>query len=265
LAAALAVLAPLGATPGRPGPPRPEGAAAQPVHWAYVKPVRPELPTVRDVDWPRNPIDRFLLARLEQEGLSPSPPADRARLLRRVYLDLIGLPPSVAQVDAFLNDSRPGAYERVVDALLASPPYGERWARPWLDLARYADSNGFQRDGFREVWPYRDWVVNPFTRSLPFDQFPIAQISRALPPPATRTPAHTSNPRSPRAPTAAPPSTSRRGPTGKRSASTPSSTGSTRRPPSGSGRRLSAPSATTTSTTRSPCASITAFSPTSTT
>jgi cytochrome c553 len=161
----------------------PEPKAA--LHWAYMRPARPKLPQVNDASWPKNAIDHFVLARLEREGLAPSPPADRARLLRRVYLDLIGLPPTVEEVDAFLSDPRPDAYEQVVDDLLASPHYGERWARPWLDLARYADSNGFQRDGFREVWAYRDWVINAFNADMPFDRFTIEQIAGDLLPEAT--------------------------------------------------------------------------------
>jgi hypothetical protein len=162
-----------------------EQATPKKSHWAYVAPRRPALPSVKNYLWPRNAIDSFILARLEKEGFTPSPEADRSRLVRRVYLDLIGLPPTVEQVDAFLADTRPHAYERVVDELLASPHYGERWARPWLDLARYADSNGFQRDGFRTVWPYRDWVVRAFNRDLPFDQFTLAQIAGDLLPGAT--------------------------------------------------------------------------------
>jgi hypothetical protein len=155
-------------------------AQGQTRHWAYVAPVRPGLPVVKNPDWARNPIDRFLLARLDQEKLAPAAAADRARLIRRAYLDLIGLPPTVAQVDAFTSDTRPDAYERVVDELLASPRYGERWARHWLDLARYADSNGFQRDGFRTIWPYRDWVVDAFNRDMPFDRFTVEQIAGDL-------------------------------------------------------------------------------------
>ncbi|MEX2216114.1 MAG: PSD1 and planctomycete cytochrome C domain-containing protein [Phycisphaeraceae bacterium] len=149
-------------------------------HWAYVKPQRPALPKVKDANWPRNAIDYFVLAKLEAAGLKPSPQADKARLIRRVYLDLLGLPPTPAQVDAFLADPRVDAYERVVDQLLASPRYGEHWARHWLDLARYADSNGFQRDGHREVWAYRDWVIKAFNDDLPFDQFTIAQLAGDL-------------------------------------------------------------------------------------
>ncbi|MCI0464707.1 MAG: DUF1549 and DUF1553 domain-containing protein [Gemmataceae bacterium] len=158
---------------------------ADPPHWAYVKPIRPDLPSVKDRNWLRNPIDAFVLARLEKAGLAPSPEADRARLLRRVSLDLIGLPPTIEEVDAFVNDPRPDAYELVVDRLLASAHYGERWARHWLDLARYADSNGFQRDGFRTVWPYRDWVVRAFNNDLPFDRFTVEQLAGDLLPNAT--------------------------------------------------------------------------------
>jgi hypothetical protein len=163
--------------------------AARGVHWAYVKPKRPALPTpaVQMEAWVKNPIDPFVLARLEKEKLKPSPAAQPERLIRRVYLDLIGLPPSLEEIDAFLKDcdsAKPqavdAAYEKVVDRLLASPHYGERWARHWLDLARYADSNGFQRDGFRTIWPYRDWVVNALNRDMPFDQFTIEQIAGDL-------------------------------------------------------------------------------------
>ncbi|HYT95586.1 MAG TPA: DUF1549 domain-containing protein, partial [Gemmataceae bacterium] len=157
----------------------PAGDGSRP-HWAYVRPLRPDLPKVSDPTWPRNAIDAFILAGLDKEGLPPSPEADRARLLRRVSLDLIGLPPTVTEVDAFVNDPRPDAYERVVERLLMSPHYGERWARHWLDLARYADSNGFQRDGFRDVWAYRDWVVAAFNRDLPFDRFTVEQLAGDL-------------------------------------------------------------------------------------
>ena len=154
-------------------------------HWAYVAPTRPPLPAVAEGrakagQGPANPIDTFVFAKLAQEGLAPSPEADRARWLRRVSLDLIGLPPSLAEVAAFEADTAPGAHERVVDRLLASPHYGERWARPWLDLARYADSHGFQRDDLRESWPYRDWVVRAMNADLPFDQFTLMQIAGDL-------------------------------------------------------------------------------------
>jgi hypothetical protein len=149
-------------------------------HWAYVAPKRPALPSVKKTDWPRMPIDHFILARLEREGLTPSAEADRATLLRRVSLDLIGLPPAPAEVDAFVADTAPLAYERVVERLLASPQFGERWARPWLDLARYADSHGFQKDDFRNTWPYRDWVIRALNADMPFDQFTREQIAGDL-------------------------------------------------------------------------------------
>ena len=160
-------------------------AAAIDEHWAYKKPVRREPPAVAQDGWPRNPIDRFVLARLEREQLTPSPEAPRATLLRRVSLDLTGLPPTPAELDAFLADTAPDAYERVVDRLLASPHYGERWARPWLDLARYADTNGYEKDNRRDMWKYRDWVINAFNRDMPFSQFTVEQIAGDMLPNAT--------------------------------------------------------------------------------
>jgi mono/diheme cytochrome c family protein len=160
-------------------------AAARSKHWAFQKPVRPAEPAVQDAAWVRNPIDRFILARLEKEGLKPSPEADRLTLLRRVSLDLLGLPPSPEEVEAFLNDSRPDAYERLVERLLASPHYGERWGRHWLDLARYADSNGYSIDAPRSIWKYRDWVIDALNRDLPFDQFTLEQLAGDLLPGAT--------------------------------------------------------------------------------
>src|SRR5262249_50097212 len=148
-----------------------------PTHWAYLKPVRPEIPSVMHKAWVRTPIDAFVLARLEREGLEPSPEAARETLLRRVSLDLIGLPPTPADIDAFLADRSPDAYEKVVDRLLASPHYGERWARPWLDLARYADTNGYEKDRRRTAWKYRDWVIGAFNADMPFRQFTIEQIA----------------------------------------------------------------------------------------
>ncbi len=159
--------------------------AVKKTHWAYVKPVRPALPKVRHSRWPRNPIDFFILARLEREKLNPAPEADRVTLIRRVSLDLIGLPPSVAEVDGFVADRSKDAYEKLVDRLLASPHYGERWARMWLDLARYADSQGYERDAARSMWPYRDWVINAFNRNMPFDQFSVEQIAGDMLPHAT--------------------------------------------------------------------------------
>jgi mono/diheme cytochrome c family protein len=169
--------------------PAADSAAAQPTaaeHWAYVKPVRPELPPVTQKSWARNAIDRFVLARLEHERLSPSAEASKPALLRRLSLDLIGLPPTPQELDAFMADKSPEAYERVVDQLLASPHYGERWARPWLDLARYADTNGYEKDNRRSIWKYRDWVIDALNRDMPFDQFTIEQIAGdMLPAPTT--------------------------------------------------------------------------------
>ena len=156
-----------------------------PKHWAYVKPVKSALPPVSNPRWPRNAIDHFILSNLDMARLAPSAEVDRERLIRRVYLDLIGLPPTVEEVDQFLQDQQPDAYDKLVERALASPQYGVRWARPWLDMARYADSNGFQRDGFRSLWPYRDWVIQAMNDDLPFDQFTIAQLAGDLIPNAT--------------------------------------------------------------------------------
>lgn len=155
-------------------------------HWAYLPPQRPPLPEVRDQSWPRNPIDRFILATLERQGLRPSPEADRATLLRRLSLDLTGLPPSPAEVAAFLADRSPDAYERQVDRLLASPHYGERMALEWLDLARYADTHGYHIDSHRDMWPWRDWVIDAFNRNMPYDRFTIEQLAGDLLPNPTR-------------------------------------------------------------------------------
>jgi mono/diheme cytochrome c family protein len=149
-------------------------------HWAFEPPQRPALPAGKDPGWPRNPIDFFVQARLERGGMRPAPQADPAVLLRRVYLDLTGLPPTPEDVDAFLGDRSPLAYEKVVESLLASPHYGERWARPWLDAARYADSSGFQRDDLRDLWPYRDWVIQALNADMPFDQFTVEQLAGDL-------------------------------------------------------------------------------------
>jgi hypothetical protein len=154
-------------------------------HWAYIPPVRAELPKVSDSAWAKNAIDSFILARLDEERMKPSPEADRRTLIRRVTFDLTGLPPTPQDVEAFVNDTRADAYEQLVDRLLASPQYGERWARPWLDLARYADSNGFQRDGFRDLWAWRDWVIKAMNADMPFDRFTIEQIAGDLLPDAT--------------------------------------------------------------------------------
>jgi hypothetical protein len=154
-----------------------EAGAEYAPHWAFLPPVKPEPPAVRDEGRVKNPIDRFVLARLEAEGLAAAQPADSATLCRRVHLDLVGLPPSPDELAAFLADESPDAYEQLVDRLLASPRYGERWARKWLDLARYADTNGYEKDRPRTIWPYRDWVIRSLNDDLPFDQFTIRQIA----------------------------------------------------------------------------------------
>ena len=155
-------------------------------HWAFVSPQHPPLPEVGRTDWPANPIDHFILRRLEEEGLSPSPEADRVTLLRRLSLDLIGLPPTIEEVDAFLADRDSRAYENQVQRLLNSPHYGERWGRHWLDAARYADSDGFEADKSRQVWFYRDWVINALNRDLPYHQFIIEQLAGDLLPQPTQ-------------------------------------------------------------------------------
>ena len=154
-------------------------------HWAYQPIKKPIVPPVKNGAWIKSPIDAFVLARLEKEGLAPSPETERAAWLRRVSLDLIGLPPTPEEVTAFLADNSDQAYERVVDRLLAAPQYGERWARPWLDLARYADTNGYEKDPRRSIWPWRDWVINALNRDMPFDQFTIEQLAGDLLPDAT--------------------------------------------------------------------------------
>jgi hypothetical protein len=173
---------------GAPGPDSttPLAAVKAPRHWSYIKPVRPALPEVKNAAWCRNPIDHFILARLEHERLKPAPPASKNTLLRRVYLDLTGLPPSPQEVAAFVADQSPDAYEKVVDRLLASPHYGERWARPWLDLARYADSNGYEKDRRRTAWEYRDWVIRALNQDMPFREFTIEQIAGDMLPNPTK-------------------------------------------------------------------------------
>src|SRR6266496_6191754 len=157
-----------------------QGAPYSP-HWAFVQPERAALPAVKMRSWPRNAMDYFILAKLEKNGLKPSPPADRYTLVRRLSLDLTGLPPTPAEVSAFANDQQPDAYERLVDRLLRSPAYGERWARLWLDLARYADSAGYGSDPLRlNIWPWRDWVIRALNRNLPYDRFTIEQIAGDL-------------------------------------------------------------------------------------
>jgi hypothetical protein len=162
-----------------------EGAEYQ-GHWAFLPVQRPGLPSIKNETWVRNPVDRFVLARLEREGLAPSAEAPRETLIRRVSLDLTGLPPTLSEVEAFLADSSPKAYENVVDRLLQSRRYGERMAMQWLDFARYADSNGYQVDSSRFQWPWRDWVIDAFNQNLPFDQFTIDQLAGDLVPNPTR-------------------------------------------------------------------------------
>jgi Protein of unknown function (DUF1549)/Protein of unknown function (DUF1553)/Planctomycete cytochrome C len=163
-----------------------EGAEYQ-GHWAFISPTRPEVPKVFNLkSQVANDVDAFILARLEKEKLQPSPEADRATLIRRVTLDLTGLPPMPEEVDAFVKDTSPNAYEKVVDRALSSQHYGEQMARQWLDFARYADSHGFQTDSSRQMWPWRDWVIKSFNDNLPFDQFTVQQIAGDLLPNATR-------------------------------------------------------------------------------
>lgn len=162
------------------GAPWPDDGWRPPVHWAYVKPVAAEPPDKR-----AHPVDAFINARLKKEGLTPNPAAAPEVLVRRLFLDVIGLPPTTAEVDAFAANPTEEAYVKLVDSLLARPQFGEKWARPWLDLARYADSDGYQRDGFRQIWPYRDWVVKALNDDMPFDQFTIEQLAGDLLPDAT--------------------------------------------------------------------------------
>ncbi len=147
------------------------------MHWAFIPPTRPALPKVQQADWTKHPIDHFVLAKIEAAGLPLSPPADSAALLRRVYLDLIGLPPSPAELTDFLESNPADRYERIVDALLERPEFGEKWGRAWLDLARYSDTNGYEKDRARSIWPYRDWVINAINQDMPFDQFTVHQIA----------------------------------------------------------------------------------------
>ncbi len=155
-------------------------------HWALIPPRRPATPKTRMAGWGRNGIDPFILSRLEKEGLSPSAQATKEALIRRVTFDLTGLPPTTAEIDAFAADSSPDAHEKLVDRLLASPRYGERMAVEWLDIARYADTHGYQSDRYRPVWAYRDWVIKAFNQNLPFDQFATWQIAGDLLPNATK-------------------------------------------------------------------------------
>lgn len=161
-----------------------EGAEYQP-HWSLIPPKRPELPAVKDVAWIRNPIDHFIKARLESEGLEPAPQADRHTLARRLSLDLTGLPPTPEMVEAFVNDNSADAYEKYVDQLLASPRWGEHRGRYWLDVARYGDTNGIHFDNYREIWSYRDWVIQAFNENMPFDEFTLENLAGDLLPDPT--------------------------------------------------------------------------------
>ncbi|GEO02867.1 hypothetical protein AAE02nite_05310 [Adhaeribacter aerolatus] len=162
-----------------------DGAEYQP-HWSLVAPKKPELPKVKNIAWVKNPIDRFVLAKLEEKGLKPNPEASRETLIRRLSFDLTGLPPTIAEIDAFLADKSPKAYEKVVDRLLQSPHFGERLAVDWLDVARYADTHGYQDDGLRNAYPWRDWVINAFNKNLPYDKFITWQLAGDLLPNPTR-------------------------------------------------------------------------------
>ncbi|MEK6237569.1 MAG: DUF1549 domain-containing protein, partial [Planctomycetales bacterium] len=148
-------------------------------HWSFERIAKPPVPETTTA-WPRNEIDRFVLARLKKEKQSPSPPAIKERWLRRVTLDLTGLPPTLEELDAFLADASRGAHEKVADRLLASPAYGERMAWDWLDAARYADSNGFQGDADRTMWPWRNWVIDSLNENMPFDRFTVLQLAGDL-------------------------------------------------------------------------------------
>jgi hypothetical protein len=154
-------------------------------HWSFIPPKRRALPDVKNAAWPRNGLDHFVLERLEREGLQPSPEAERAALIRRVTLDVTGLPPTIAEIDAFAKDRSSNAYEKVVDRLLRSPRYGERMSIRWLDAARYADTNGYQTDADRDMWRWRDWVIDAFNKNMPFDQFALEQIAGDLLPSPT--------------------------------------------------------------------------------
>ncbi len=162
-----------------------DGGAQWKTHWAFAAPQRPEIPKVSDPAWVKNPIDSFILANLDKMGWKPQREADRAKLLRRVTFDLTGLPPTPEELDAFLNDRSPDAYEKAVDRLLKSPRYGERMAMGWLDLARYADTHGYHIDSMREMWHWRDWVIDAFNKNMPFDEFTIEQLAGDLLPNAT--------------------------------------------------------------------------------
>jgi hypothetical protein len=157
-----------------------EQGATYKAHWAFIPPVQTNLPKVNAEEWPTNEIDHFILARMEASGLQPNQAADRERLLKRVCLDITGLPPSIEMQNRFLADQSTSAYEKIVDELLSQPQYGERMAVYWMDVARYADSHGYQDDGLRTMWPWRDWVIHAFNKNYPYDKFVTWQLAGDL-------------------------------------------------------------------------------------
>ena len=162
-----------------------EGAKYEP-HWAFVPPQKSALPQVKNKAWPKNEIDNFVLSKMEEHGLAPNEEADKERLLRRIALDITGLPPTPGMIDSFVKSTDPNVYEKTIDALLQQPAYGERMAIPWLDVARYADSHGYQDDNYRSQWPWRDWVIHAFNENLPYDKFVTWQLAGDLIPDATK-------------------------------------------------------------------------------
>ncbi len=162
-----------------------QGAKYEP-HWAFVAPIKPALPKVENKKWVRNEIDYFVLQQLEKRGLEPNEEADKERLLKRVSLDLAGLPSTTEQIDRFVADKAPNAFEKMVDELMRQPQFGERMAINWLDVARYADSHGYQDDNYRSQWPWRDWVIHAFNKNMPYDKFITWQLAGDLIPDATK-------------------------------------------------------------------------------
>src|SRR6478609_8348562 len=163
-----------------------EQGAKYETHWAFTPPTSPKIPKVENEDWPKNEIDHFILAKIEEKGMEPNPEADKERLLKRLSLDLTGLPPSIEMMDKFLADKSSNAYEKMVELLLKSPAYGEKMALHWLDVARYADSHGYQDDNYRSQWPWRDWVIHAFNENLPYNTFITWQLAGDLMPNATK-------------------------------------------------------------------------------
>ena len=155
-------------------------------HWAYIKPELPVVPEAKNINWTTNEIDYFILRKLESKGMSPSKIEEKEILLRRVYFDIIGLPPSVSDIDNFISDKSPNAYEKIIDKLLESEAYGERMASIWMDLSRYGDSHGYQDDQERIMWPWRDWVIHAYNSNMPYDEFITWQIAGDMLPNATK-------------------------------------------------------------------------------